>query len=602
MRQLSLIVVLLAALWTTPAGAVRALGGFFATTQSDGTTLLVEACGDEDFHYFRTTDNVLLTLDGGNFCYAQVEDDRLLSTGVVAHELALRTMAERSVAATTALLRPIMAQLQTTRAQRAMAAPRQVKTFAGAKRGLVILAAFADKAFKSETAHEDWDEIINRQGYTNDAGCKGSVSDYFTQQSNGMFQLSFDVVGPVTLPQKREFYGANTSGRGTDIRCGQMIREACQLAADQVDYSVYDWDGDGTVEQVFVIYAGFGENEYSKDSLAIWPKKSSFSPSLKLNGVTISGYACSNELGVDRTTLKDDEPKDRGYSGIGTICHEFSHCLGLPDLYDVSDSSPILDEWELMDGGNYSNEGWSPPNYSAYERYICGWMDLNELTEDTKVSGMKAIGLDDAQACIIRNPANSKEAYIVENRQQQGWDSYIPGHGLLVTHFTNFGSTTLRPNTSSGQDENKVCRYTIEYVYADGNNYMDYITKRIARKQYDENGRSNLLTRTAYPYHDAEADTLNNALTLHTAPALAFDGAFVNIVENDGVVSFDYYQSTAYAEEVVGVQDIVLTNIGKTAASVYDLQGRKLKAPGTGRQANMSPGLYIVDGKKVLVR
>ena len=594
MKKITLFVVLLAALWATPAHAVRALGGFFTTTQSDGTTLLVEACGDEDFHYFRTADNIVLTLDGRDFCYARLDGNGIASTGIVAHELAQRTVAEQKATISTRLLRPVTEQLRAVRAQRAMAAPRQVRHFTGSKRGLVILAAFADMPFKNETAREDWDEIINKTGYTNEQGCIGSVSDYFAAQSGGQFQLSFDVVGPVTLPEKREYYGGNTGKQGSDSHCDQMVREACQLAASLVDYSVYDWDGNGSVEQVFVIYAGFGENEYSKDTDAIWPKKSSFSPALSANGVTVSAFACSNELGLDRSTRNDPEPKDRGYSGIGTICHEFSHCLGLPDLYDVGDSSPILDEWDLMDGGNYTNLGWSPPNYSAYERYICGWMELDELEATTKVTDLKPIGEEGAKAFIFKNPADAKEAYVVENRQQQGWDYYIPGHGLLVTHFTNFGSTTLRPNTSSGSDENKVEHYTVEYVYADGNDYFDYIEKRIARKQYDENGRSYLLTRAAYPYHDVVADTLNNALTLHTEPALAFDRGIINIADNDGLVSFDFYLSTAEAEETTGISESVTVK-RENVTTVYDLQGQAVKA-------QLKPGIYIVNRKKVVVR
>ena len=602
MKKTTLLLVLMAALWTMPTYGVRALRGFFPTTQSDGTTLQVEACGDEDFHYFRTADNVVLTFDGKDFCYARLQDDGLASTGIVAHELSLRSALEQRAVVTTAQLRPIEQPIEAVRAQRA-AVPKRVRHITGTLRGLVILAAFADKPFKSENAREEWDEIINKPGYSNEKGCIGSVSDYFAAQSHGELQLMFDVVGPVTLPEPRAFYGGNTSGRGTDIRADQMVREACQLAADQVDFSVYDWDGNGSVEQVFVIYAGFGENEYTKDTDAIWPKKSSFSPKLTLNGVTVSSYVCSNELGYDRSS-GSDTPKDRGYSGIGTICHEFSHCLNLPDLYDVGDSSPILDEWDLMDGGNYTNGGWSPPNYSAYERYICGWMELEELTENTMVRGLVPIGEENAKGYIHKNPANSKEIYILENRQQQGWDYYIPGHGLLVTHFTNFGSTTMRPNSSSGSGDSKVNNYTIEYVYADGNNYYDYITKRIARTQYDANGRSNLLTRAAYPFHDAVADTLNNTLTLHTTPALTFDGALINITEEEGLINFDYYLSTAEAE-ATGISPIhnVQRSMFNGATAVYDLQGRRVSnGPLTIDNGQLQPGIYIVGGRKVVIK
>lgn len=209
----------------------------------------------------------------------------------------------------------------------------------GTKKGLVILVQFSDKSFTNpanvltlgsgeKTIKALYTDMLNKEGYTDKkTGAIGSVHDYFKDQSNGKFDLSFDVVGPITLSHSYSYYGEHTDN-DNDANAPQMIIDACKAVKDSVDFSRYDWDGDGEVEQVYVVYAGEGEAT-GGDANTVWPHKynlSAVGKSLSYNGVKIDTYACSNE--VIRAEVNG---KTRTYyMGIGTICHEFSHCLGLP--------------------------------------------------------------------------------------------------------------------------------------------------------------------------------------------------------------------------------------------------------------------------------
>ena len=233
-------------------------------------------------------------------------------------------------------------------------------------RGLVILVSFPDQPFSDDHPRQLWQDIICRQGY-DEHGASGSVSDYFYDQSYGQFRIQFDVVGPVEVSQPYAYYGKNIHwdyfDDEFDQHDGQLVEEACRAVADSVSFSDYDWDDDGQVDMVYLLYAGYGESDYYwKDPDVIWPHMGtlsidwfeSYPEGLTLQGLTIDQYACSNELASNGSL-----------SGHGTICHEFSHCLGLPDLYDTLTGRSVLGRYDLMDTGNYNGSGWCPPGYSS---------------------------------------------------------------------------------------------------------------------------------------------------------------------------------------------------------------------------------------------
>lgn len=335
------------------------------------------------------------------------------------------------------------------------------------ERGLVLLVDYTDKAFKTTNTVADFDSLMNGKNYTYN-GAYGSVGRYFSEQSNGLYNPHFDVVGPIHLPHDVAWYGKNaTSGEasGNDRYLADFVIDAC-MAADSiygVDFTQYDNDGDGNVDFVYIIYAGYGEAD-GGGSNTIWPHNFSLFSALyyhlsyqteyyvnsgtdynlpMFDGLYVDNYACSMELRYNYGS--------GARTGIGCIAHEFGHVLGLPDLYDTSYGTNYYDgytpsEWDIMDGGSYNDDTNTPPNYSVYEKYFLGWVTPELLagyvTEggDTITEISRILPADGTTyAMMTRNCSpdlkgseRTDTVYYMENRQQEGWDAYIPGHGMLM--------------------------------------------------------------------------------------------------------------------------------------------------------------------------
>lgn len=346
--------------------AVPAKPGVWRTISlTDGTQVKVQLVGDEFMHYYQSADGTRYIYDAASATYQVYSDSQFSNSR-------RKAVARR-------------AKANNRRAVRRKADVTNI--FRGTKKGLIILAQFTDSKFQSGHDRALYNKIANAENYT-DNGFKGSVKDYFKAQSAGQFELDFDVVGICQLKNPCSYYGGNDS-YGNDLRAGEMVAEACQWAATQgVDFSKYDWDGDGEVDQVFVLYAGKGEANGGAVS-TVWPHEfalsaSDYGKSLSFNGVKVDTYACSAELN-DRDQL----------DGIGTFCHEFSHCMGFPDLYDTGYSGWFgMGDYDLMSAGNYNGDSKCPAGYSAYEKHKCGWLtyqDVTNIEEDLNVTGLKAI-------------------------------------------------------------------------------------------------------------------------------------------------------------------------------------------------------------------
>ena len=311
--------------------------------------------------------------------------------------------------------------------------------YVGSKRGLIILMEFPNLKFinknkngKTFDVHDMWNDLANKENLkaVNGVLVNGSIRDYFVAQSYGKFAIDFDVKGPYTAKNKYAYYGRNVDYGGVsfDDRPYELIIEACKAADPEVDFKDYDWDEDGEVDQVYVVYAGHGESTYDDPEL-IWPHESIISghtgAPLTLQGMTIDTYACGNEL----------DSSDRIF-GIGTICHEFSHCLGLPDVYDIeySGETETPGQFDLMDAGNYNGDGWYPAGYSAFERMFCGWLEPRRVGSVADVGELQPLHLH-PDAAIIEQFEGSTNYYLVENRVKESWDKFLPSHGLIAWHI-----------------------------------------------------------------------------------------------------------------------------------------------------------------------
>ena len=333
----------------------------------------------------------------------------------------------------------------------------------GKRKGLVILMQFYDYSFVTENVKSVFTDFFNKTGYS-DFGMAGSVKDYFKAQSYDQFELDFDVVGPYTAAHSMVYYGAH-EGNSHDSRPEELIKEACEQADAEVNFSDYDWDGDGEVNQVFVIYAGYGESaDYTEDNKfanTIWPHESNlkyYGINLKLDGTTVGTYACGCELqGIEGTTL----------DGIGTACHEFSHCLGLPDFYDTQGNNFGMSCWDVMDYGCYNDNSRTPSGYTSYERMFAGWLTPTELNSMTRIENMSPL-VDRPEAYILYNENNKNEYYLLENRQLKGFDAGHYGHGLLVLHVDYdaevWGSNSV--NTSASRQRLTIIPADNQLVYS----------------------------------------------------------------------------------------------------------------------------------------
>jgi M6 family metalloprotease-like protein len=380
--------------------AIPAKRGIWKTVKtSDGTEVRVQLGGDEHAHFWMTDEGQRFIEHGGIF-------DPITEEAIHEQALSRRTRLH----ATSRMVNKVTMGEHTH--------------YSGTKKGIVILMQFSDVKFKSANNLNKYKSILNEEDYSV-GSFRGSVADYFKAQSGGQFMLSFDVLGPYTLPKNQRYYGENDS-QGNDKHPDEMIIEAVKAADSEVNFKDYDWDGDGEVDQVFVLYAGKGEADGGAN-YTIWPHMwvlEETDAALTLDGVRINTYACSNELDVSNNI-----------EGIGCFCHEFSHCLGFPDLYDtVNNTNYGMGYWDLMCAGSYNGNGFCPAGYSGYEKWMAGWLEPIELSDEDKDIDNLMPTYQGGDVYIIYNKAYTNEYYLIENRQRKSWDTYLPGDGLMIMY------------------------------------------------------------------------------------------------------------------------------------------------------------------------
>lgn len=491
----------LSLLVSAAAIAVPAKRGQWKTLRlADGTEVMAELVGDEYAHYYRTADGR---------CYVRDYDASATATYKTANLEQIRQKAEAA--------RTKVSEIQAAR--RANIAKKVTiggthDEFKGTKKCLILLVQFSDKKFADGHDNALYQRIANEENFSY-GSFVGSVRDYYYAQSGGQFTINFDVVGPLTLNKSYSYYGQDNDYYGQDYNVRVMVSEALKAADSEVNYADYDWDGDGYVDQVFILYAGRGQASGGGDD-TIWPHMSKLYQTLTLDGVKLSTYACSNEL-------QDDTNID----GIGPFCHEFSHCMGLPDMYDTDSSNFGMSAWDVMDQGNYNGSAFIPAAYTAYERMYCGWQQPTELTDGMEVSGMKALA-DGGDFYIIRNSGNSNEYYLFENRQLTGWDAGLYGKGLLVTHV-DFDSDVWENNCVNTITTGKNDHLRCTILHADNNDTETAIG----------------LSGDAYPYGTVKHIARNTPqhMSLYTNNATGdsiMTLAVLNIKQNDdATISFN---------------------------------------------------------------
>ena len=554
MKKLFLLMLL--AMLTVGAFAVPAKKGLWKNvTLADGTEVRVQKMGDEHLHFWQDEQGSRYERRGSHFYKTERE------------QLSNKTRAK--VAKKTVKRLPVMRKVEMG----------DVTDYSGDKKGLVILVQYTDVKFKTANNKAKYENILNKENYSSSEGFVGSVSDYFRAQSRGKFNLTFDVYGPVTLAHNRAYYGGNDEESDEDLAPWEMVTEACQQLQGEIDFSKYDWDGDGAVDQVFILYAGTGEAD-SYDDDSVWPhmwELSAVDADFSIDGIKIDTYACSNEVDMSEHI-----------EGIGCFCHEFSHCMGFPDMYDTSyDGWFGMSDFDLMCSGSYNGNAFVPAGYSAYEMMMCSWLDPIVLSADeVAVTNLKAMS-EGGESYIIYNAAHPDEYYMLENRQLTQWDAKLPGAGMMITHIDFDKDIWMdnTPNTKVTTSDKREYGYTktndhqrITIFHADNDDDSKYWT--VDWQGYGYYTKTTL-SGDLYPYNS------NNSLTNNSTPAATLynansDGkklmnvSITDIKQNsDGTMDFNYAPGSTTPSEGDGDYEKVTDESQIATGNVYILVNEK---------------------------
>lgn len=578
--------------------AAKAYPGIVTVTQSDGTELNVRIYGDEHFNWLTTEDGVLLVQEGNNYYIAETTSyGTLKATSYIAHNANKRVPAEIKAIKKQDLSRFRSYAIKKASPAKAMGTGNSgVKYFphSGSPKALVILVEFSDTPFQSgEKAKNVFEHFLKGKaedalpdGYEAYTGSyakanlrnNGSVSDYFYVMSQGTYTPQFDVVGPYKLNQPSLYYG-----KGENDNTYALVSDACKAADKNVDFSEYDADGDGMVDLVYIIYAGYPAS-MSGNPNDIWPKSGTGGFGT-YDGKKVSRFGVHAELNFG---LELNQKNGFLLSGIGLFCHEFSHTLGLPDLYPTVDASKVDNQnpemWDLMDGGEYTyNGGYCPTPYSPWEMDVMGWASPVELGDDAKQVKLNSYF---TERTAYKINGENDEYLLIQNIQKGGWWNGIANvynTGMLIWRI-DYGTKDVNlfdnPNNTLGKPKVMIVPadgYVIsDYNHGDGKQWTD--------KQYKE-------SLQADPFPGTTKRTELLSVTLNTS---TLEKPIYNIKEtDDGVITFDYLKDYA-----TGIDQTLADKETEKNQSIFSLDGRYL-----GNDASkLTKGVYIIGKKKVVIK
>ncbi len=585
--------------------AAKAHSGVTTIKQSDGSELTIRLNGDEHYSWYTTTDGVLLVQVGSNYYIAQVETDGTLkATPQLAHNAGERGAVEEQVI-NNQNKEKFLSSLYS--APQALAKPIGTATPAyfphtGFPKALVILVQFKDVKFKSEHPVATFTHYIKgaadaaapeaNNAYATKGKNYGSVLQYFTDMSQGQFKPQFDIVGPVTVSQNSAYYGGNI-GRTTDANFDEMIAEACKKVSDKVNFADYDQDHDGYVDLVYIIYAGYSESFGGNSADCLWPKSGTYNfddpetkKPLMLNGKKICRYGINNELNATPKNLIDGKPF---LNGIGLFCHEFSHTLGLPDLYPTIEASRVDNQnpeyWDLMDGGEYTYNGYFPTPYSPWEMEVMGWTAPFELGDEPK----QQVNLNSyaTNRTAYKINGENDEYLLLQNIQPDGWWYGVANaynKGMLVWRIDfPYDVVNLTPRLN-----NVIGKPNVMIVPADGYVISDYNHGGEGKDWTDKEYKASL---QGDPFPGTKNVTELLSVTLNKS---TLKKPIYNIKETtDRVITFDYLQ-----DFTSGINLPVADLNKEKDTPIFSLDGRYL-----GNDASkLTKGVYIIGKKKVVIK
>ncbi len=419
--------------------ASPAYPGLISFIQPDGTSLRMYLKGDEKVKWGEMEDGYSIMFNDQGFYEYAVTNGKgdMVPSGVIAKNAESRTPSNLAFLSSvtkhkTYSLSQISIAKQIWNISNEEKNGAKAFPTTGNRKLICILIGFTDKAFTKTNA--DFNNLYNQIGYSANSAT-GSVKDYFYEASYTQFNLSVDVFGPYTASNTMAYFGGNDAG-GSDLRPRELAAEAVNLADGAgVNFANYDNDNNGTVDGVYVIYAGYGE-ESGASANCIWAHAWNLATTLTKDAKTISKYSCSSEFqGTTGTTM----------TNIGVICHEFGHVLGAPDFYDTDyatgGSYDGTGDWDLQAGGSWNNNGITPPHPNPYTKcYIYNWAVPTLLTTGATVTLNNST--QNSGSFYRFNTTTANEYYLLENKQKIGFNAYVPGKGLLIYHVDQTYTTT----------------------------------------------------------------------------------------------------------------------------------------------------------------
>ncbi len=597
---------------TVAIRAARAFSEPYSVTQPDGTTLTLTLHGDEHGHWTMTSDGVLVVNRGEAYYVAAIDDAGMLTaTGLLAHSLQQRTPAEQAVC-----------QQQRERQERfferiskecdagmrrAMVTGTKYFPHQGSPRSLVVLVNFQDVQFTSSDPVAQFTQYFSGESQQNlgqyEHNNVVSVRKYFEQSSGGQFTPQFDVVGPFTLSHDMAYYGEDSGDAGSDKNYYAFTKEVIQLADELVDFHDYDNNGDGEAELVCVIYAGYGQSVSGNPSNTIWPK-CGYRGFNTADGVRVGYMNCNSEL----RRLNSTTPT--AINGIGVFVHEFSHGMGLPDLYPNTTTARTFDNqsmefFDLMDYGEYGKNGYAPVPYTAWEREVMGWTEVEVLTDTRKDMQLLPL-VQGGKAYKFGNGANSEEYIYLENMQPVNTTdptlgAYY-GHGLVAYHVAySSGQVNMAdyPNSIGGKPRMAVV--PASGLLVSGYRFVPTGQTVTADKPYTQAEYLNSMRQAPFPGTEGvtsltdEQQLPNYLFYQYAADGTSQTGYNLTDIAEDtatGVVTFHFWKGEPQLTDISAVS----SQSRRGAATYYMLDGRRVD-----RDIRLMPkGIYVTQGKKVV--
>lgn len=584
--------------------------------QPDGTQLALTSVSNGRYTLYMTADGraVLPAADGHYYYAMRTVDGNMVATQQLAtNQIALGGRSTTNVLTSSQAAElldklnpttPLLRLSTTTASARALATStadglgQYGKSASGAVKSIgqptlpVIMVNFADRAFQDTITAAKVERFFNEEGYHDEPAARGSVRDFFVAQSNGAFQPNFKVVANVTLPNGYAYYGKDGSNGSIDPNINTFVREALAEASKTTNFSDFCEAGTNEVPMAILMFAGPGQQSSFEDGQSdyLWAKFSQSAFSVNDGANKVRSYFIGNEL-LQNYGKDENDIVSTYMDGVGLFCHEFSHALGLPDFYNTKNSRAFatMGYWDLLDYGQYYQNGYRPVEYSAYERSYMGWLDVKELGDEAQYATLLALdgsqGNEAPRAYVLRNPNNEKEYYLLENRVKNDWHGAMMGSGLFITHVDYDASVWSRNTVNTEEGHQRM-----QFVPADNVKEGTATSASMSFAQLFEGIRNDLFPCTiGGELHNSFTDDTTPAATLFTGDKL--QRPIYNIMQQpNGAITFSYIDAN-----LTGINTISTAMPSASNAAVYDLQGR--------RHASLSAapaGIYIVGGRKVV--